>query len=209
MPSNLTLSLLLVVGALYFFNAQQQRQRIVWLAQALHPYQIERLMQGLIEGYLRAMGEPQDERRTQVLATLQESENRLRTQLQRLASDIRRMPADEARVSRIAIGLPWATQALPTLSFDLRQALAIHADGIDRAITNAAQLAERERAYAITAELLLLQHTCHWFCKSKNIASARLLARHRTRWAQAVAGVTPATRSAYLALVTGQSAKAP
>lgn len=208
MPSNLTFSLLLVVGALYFFNARQQRTRIVRLAQALHPYQIERLMQSLIEGYLRAMGEPQAERRGQVLATLQESESRLCTQLQRLASDIRRMPAEEARMSRIAFGLPWATQWLPALSFDLRQALALHADGIERAITNAAALPERERAYAITAELLLLQHTCHWFCKSKNVASARLLARHRTAWAQAVAGVTPQTRSAYLALITGQPARA-
>lgn len=206
MPSNFTLALVLVVGALYVVNTQQQRARVVRLARALHPYQIERLMQSLIEGYLRAMGEAQAERRTQVLATLQDSESRLRTQLQRLAADFGKTPASSARVSRIAFGLPWATQALPGLSFDLRRLLAIHAEGVARAMDNARALSERDRAYAVTAELMLLQHSCHWFCKSRNVATARLLARHHTAWAQAVQGVTPETRAAYLALITGQAA---
>lgn len=209
MPPNFTLPLLLVIGVLYVINAQQQRARIVLLARALHPYQIERLMQGLIEGYLRAMGEPGAERRSQVLATLQDSENRLRTQLQRLAGDFERIPAARARVSRIAFGLPWATQLLPGLSFDLRRALALHAAGVARAMDNADARSERDRAYTLTAELLLLQHTCHWFCKSRHVASARLAARHHTSWAQAIAAVTPSTRAAYLALITGQAAKGP
>jgi len=83
MSSDFILALVLVIGVLFFVNIQQQRARIVLLARALHPYQIERLMQGLIGDYLRAMGETQAERRTQVLATLQESEHRLRAQLQR------------------------------------------------------------------------------------------------------------------------------
>jgi hypothetical protein len=205
MSSDFILALILVIGVLFFVNIQQQRARIVLLARALHPYQIERLMQSLIGDYLRAMGETQAERRTQVLGTLQDSEHRLRAQLQRLAADFGQTPAARARVSRIAFGLPWATQVLPGLTFDLRRALAIHADGVARAMDNARSLTERDRAYAITAELMLLQHSCHWFCKSRNIASARLLARHHTSWAQTVEGVTPETRTAYLALITGQT----
>ena len=54
------------------------------------------------------------------------------------------------------------------------------------------------------AELLLLQHTCHWYCKSRTVASARMLARHQTPYPQLVASVSPATRQAYLALTRGQ-----
>jgi hypothetical protein len=59
----------------------------------------------------------------------------------------------------------------------------------------------RDRAYAISAELLLMQHTCHWFCRSKLVASARMLSRHRTSYDQLVSAVLPQTRSEYLALV--------
>ena len=55
----------------------------------------------------------------------------------------------------------------------------------------------------MSAELFLMQHTCHWFCKSRAIASARLMARHKTPHAQVLASVTPATRTAYLALLGG------
>ena len=53
----------------------------------------------------------------------------------------------------------------------------------------------------LQAELFLMQHSCHWFCKSKFVASARMLARHQTAHAQLVASVAPATRNAYCALV--------
>ena len=61
----------------------------------------------------------------------------------------------------------------------------------------------RARAFMMTAELFLMQHTCHWYCKSKPVASARLLARHQTAYAQVIDAVDPATRRAYLALVKG------
>ena len=40
-----------------------------------------------------------------------------------------------------------------------------------------------------------MQHTCHWFCNSKTVASARLLARHQTTYEQVLASVTPETRT--------------
>ncbi|QXL85585.1 hypothetical protein [Comamonas sp. NLF-1-9] len=206
MASDLLLWLALGAAALFIVNAQQQRERVSLLAKVLQPYQVERLMQTLIEGYLRAMGERDGARRSQVLATLQGSEAQLCEQLQRLAKDVQRMPAAQARISRLAFGLPWATQWLAGLSFDLRRALAVHANGIARAMANEAALSERNRAYTVTAELLLLQHTCHWYCKSRNVASARLLARQRTAWPQVIAAISEPTRRAYLALITGQTA---
>ena len=42
--------------------------------------------------------------------------------------------------------------------------------------------APKDRAFAILAEMLLMQHTCHWYCRSKAVASARMLARHQTSY---------------------------
>ena len=46
-----------------------------------------------------------------------------------------------------------------------------------------------------------MQHSCHWFCKSRGVASARLLVRHKTPYMKVLDSVTPATRRAYTALV--------
>jgi hypothetical protein len=53
------------------------------------------------------------------------------------------------------------------------------------------------------AEMFLMQHSCHWFCRSKTIASARMLAQHQTRYEQALDAVSPETREAYLAVING------
>jgi hypothetical protein len=52
-------------------------------------------------------------------------------------------------------------------------------------------------------EMFLMQHSCHWFCRSKTIASARMVAQHQTRYEQALDAVSPETRQAYLAVVQG------
>lgn len=197
---DLFLLLILAASAAHLLNRQQQRRRIALLAQQLQPYQIERLMETLTQGYLRAMGEQGDERRQQVLGLLASSEAQLCEQFERFVADFRRIPAPQARVSRLPLGLPFAAQLFPAATFDMREALAIHAGGIARAWRNEAGLAPRERAFVMTAELLLMQHSCHWFCKSKVVASARMLARHQTPHAQLVASVSPETRKAYLAL---------
>jgi hypothetical protein len=46
-----------------------------------------------------------------------------------------------------------------------------------------------------------MQHSCHWFCRSKTIASARMLAQHQTRHEQALEAVSPETHQAYLAVI--------
>ena len=56
-------------------------------------------------------------------------------------------------------------------------------------------------ARALLAELYLMQHSCHWYCRSKTIASARMMARHRTPYQQLLESVDPQTREAYLAMI--------
>jgi hypothetical protein len=178
-----------------------RRRRSTLLAQHLRPYQIEKLMETLIEGYLRAMGEKSPERRAQILEMLHISERQLSDQFERFAADFARVGAQAARVSRLPLNLPLALHLCVGPSFDMRRALAIHARGITRVMCNEAGLSPRDRAFMMTAELLLMQHTCHWFCESGAVASARAIARHRTPYAQIVASVSPETRAAYQALL--------
>jgi len=195
--------LLLIASGGYVVNAQQQRKRIVLLGQHLSNYQIEKLMETLTQGYLRALGEKDDARRDQIWGLLASSEAQLMEQFQRFATEFARVDPALARVSRLPVGIPFAQQLLPGVSFDMRQAMTLHAQGIARVARNEAGRSLRDKAFVMTAELFLMQHTCHWFCKSKTVASARMLARHQTPLAQLIASVSPETRSAYLAL-TGQ-----
>jgi hypothetical protein len=193
----------LIATGVFVLNAKQQRQRVVLLASYLGNYQIEKLMENLTEGYLRALGESDPERREQVWNLLRTTELQLSEQFTRFTADFTRVDAALARVSTLPLALPYADRWLPSASFDMRQALAIHAQGIERAVRNESGLSLRDKAYTLSAELFLMQHTCHWFCKSRAIASARLMARHKTPHAQVLASVTPATRAAYGALLGG------
>jgi len=83
----------------------------------------------------------------------------------------------------------------------MRKALSIHSHAIDQAVCNSLHQEPKAKAFTLMAELFLMQHSCHWFCRSKTVASARLLARHRTAYAQVLASVAPQTRKAYCALV--------
>ena len=89
----------------------------------------------------------------------------------------------------------------PSATVDLRALMKIHAQGIEAVVRNEMGRSPRDKAFMLTAELLLMQHSCHWFCKSKTIASARLLGRHQTSYEQVLAAVSPSTRRAYLQLL--------
>jgi len=194
---------ILIATGIFVLNAKQQRQRIVLLAGFLGNYQIEKLMENLTEGYLRALGESNPERREQVWSLLRTTELQLSEQFTRFATEFARVDPELTRVSTLALALPFADQWLPRATFDMRKALAIHAQGIERVVRNDAGLSLRDKAFTLSAELFLMQHTCHWFCKSKTIASARLLARHQTPYEQVLASVAPETRNAYRALLRG------
>jgi len=107
------------------------------------------------------------------------------------------VPADEARVSTLAIALPYASRWFPAATFDMREMLQLHARGIAAVVAQApageeGMAQERKRqAYTVTAELYLLQHSCHWFCRSATVASVRLIALHQTSYEQVLRASRP------------------
>lgn len=194
------LAALLAFG-LYFLKMKDQRRRVVLLATQLGQFQIEKLMETLTSGYLRALGEADGVRREQIWQLLVTTEDQLVEQFKRFAADFAKVDEAQTRVSLIPVAVPFADQLFPKATFDLRRAIAIHAEGLAEACRNDAQRSQRDKAFTVSAELFLMQHTCHWFCRSKTTASARLLARHQTPYAQVVASVGARTRQAYNTLV--------
>lgn len=197
------LPLLLLVTALQFLKIRDQRQRIALLGAYLSRFQIEKLMENLTEGYLRALDENDPERRAQIWSMLGTAELELSEQFKRFSADFSTVWGDKTLVSTLPVAIPYASKLFPQASFDLRQVLAIHAQGIAAVAENRRNLSLRDKAYMLSAELFLMQHSCHWFCRSKAVASARMLARHKTSHAQLVESVSPPTREAYLRLIGG------
>lgn len=199
----------LVLGVMgWSVKSRTERERVQRLALHLQPYEIEKLMQTLSEGYVRALGENDVQRRLAIWHLLEPAEHKLAEQLQRLAQDFGQLPAEQARI--IALPLPWLMdvparlwpQFLGRHCVDMREMLRLHARGMARAV-EARGASPSARAYTVLAEMLLMQHSCHWFCKSRTLASARLLARHQSSHQKVLESVDAATRADYLAL-TGQ-----
>jgi hypothetical protein len=191
----------LAIGAIWFLNIRAQHIRIRVLASVLGQFQVEKLMETVADGYLRALGESDAERSSQVWNMLGQAEQNLNGQLQAFVQKFDQVDAVSARFSTLPLGLPFALQLFPNSSADLRALLNIHAKGIDALVRNEGGLSQKEKAFTLTAELLLLQHSCQWFCRSKAMASSRMMARHRTPHAQLLASVSAQTRNAYKKLV--------
>ncbi len=195
------LTLLMAVATVaYFINARDQKRRIALLQSYLGQQNIEKLMEDLTQGYMRALGEADLERQGQIWNLLATAEQALATQFKQLAKEFASVDEASARVSKLAFSIPFASQWLPATTFDLRKLLSIHAHGIANAADNVLNQSPKNKAFTMTSELFLMQHTCHWFCRSKTVASARLWARHKTTYAQLLAAVAPATGKAYGAL---------
>ena len=190
-----------VAIAAHMLKSKYQRGRIALLGSHLGKYQIEKQMESLTDGYLRALGESDPARRDQIWHLQDATETSLCDQLKRFVADFSKLDEAQTRVSKLPMVIPFADKLFPTATFDLRKALEIHAQGITRAATNPNQKTPRDKAYTLSAELFLLQHTCHWFCKSKVVASARMLGRQKTSYEQVLASVAPETRRAYNTLV--------
>lgn len=189
----------LTLVALWITRARQQQRRITVLARYLSGHDIEKHIETLSQGYLRALGESDPTRSEQVWGVLRGTEDVLSRQVSKLAEDFAGVEPTATRVSKFPIWLPGSPAF--DRSFDMREALRVHARGICRAIEQQ-DASPKDRAFAILAEMLLMQHTCHWYCRSKSVASARMLASHQTSYAQLVASVLPQTRQEYLELVT-------
>jgi hypothetical protein len=193
--------LMLAAAALHWGNTQSRRQRTALLAEHLQPFQIEKRMQQLTEAYMRALGETDLQRQAQIWQIQEPIEQQLSEEFKGLAQSFGQVPAPQARTLKLA--LPGIDKVLPQSTFDTRRALQIHAEGIERAVRNEAARAPQDKAFTLMAEMFLMQHSCHWFCRSKTIASARMLAQHKTYYEQALQAVSPQTRDAYLALING------
>lgn len=197
-PVDFILLLPLALAALWIAKSRQQQRRIAILARYLAGHDIEKNLEALSQGYSRALGESDPTRAGQVWGVLRGAEEALCREVRKLAEDFAGVEPTATRVSKFPIWLP-RSPALDK-SFDMREALRMHSRAICRAVDEQGAPA-KDRAYAIFAEVLLMQHTCHWYCRSKSVASARLLARHRTSYEQVVGAVLPQTRQEYLGLV--------
>ena len=184
----------------YSLKSRSESRRIALLGGHLADYQIEKLMQTLTEGYARALGETDAARRESIWQLLSGTEDKLCAQARQLAEGFAKVDANPARVNRLPWPLSEAASLIPGSGFDLREALNIHAAGLARAAHADASVSPRARAFALSAEMLLLQHTCHWFCKSRAVASARMMVRHQTSYALLLQSVSPETRRTYGAL---------
>lgn len=193
------LILLFAIGT-HVLKTREQARRIALLGNYLGQFQIEKLMQDVLGGYQRALGEADSDRRAQVWRHLETAEQTLSEQFKRFALEFAKVAEPQARLSRLPLALPFVTQYLPASTLDLRKLLSVHAHGISQAAQNNPALPAKDKAFTLSAELMLMQHSCHWFCRSKMVASARLLARHQTAYAQVLAAVAPSTRQAYLQL---------
>lgn len=183
--------------AVRVLNAREQARRIALLGSCLGKFQIEKLMQEVLNGYQRALGEADDIRQAQVWRHLEPTEQALAGQFNRFVLEFANVAEAQARLSRLPLALPFVPQLLPALTLDLRKLLSLNAHGISQTVENPAGLTPRRKAFMLSAELMLMQHSCHWFCRSRTVASARLLARYQTSYAQVLASVSPATRQAY------------
>ncbi len=189
--------------ALYALRQHEQKQRIALLAGYLGKFQIERQMETLMDGTLRWLGEDLPERRSSIRAMLDGTEQSLVAQFRDLAAQVQAMPAPQAQMSRLPFWMPYAQQLLPRWRLvDVRSVLAVHAEGIARVADAAYEPDAKARARCMTAELMLMQHTCHWYCRSRGVADARLLLRHQTPHAQVLETVSSETARAYRALTT-------
>ena len=198
--------IVIVSIAVYVLQTTEHRRRVRLLGAHLAPTQVEKLMGGLIDGYMRALDEAEDARRQQVWAILGNSEKTLADQLQRLADTFSQENAADTRVSTLPLALPYFDRLIPSHTFDMREALKMHAQAVRAACApDDVDLSTRKAmAFTMTAELLLLQHTCHWFCKSRTVASMRLLARQKTSYEQVLQSVSKNTRQAYERLLQGR-----
>lgn len=192
------MAILVAVILGYGLRAKESRERIRLLGEHLQALEIERLLEQLHLGYQRALEDTQPGTRTLIWQQLESAERQLGRQAQELASTFENVPTAQARVSKWAGALPYVARWLPQNCFDMRDMLHVHADGLAEVAANADGLPAKQKAFRMLAEMLLFQHSCHWFCKSRSVATARMVLRHHTSPEQALQAVSANTRMDYV-----------
>lgn len=195
--------LLLVFVAWQVLRVRYQRAHIALLGGHLAGLRLEKHIETLTEGYTRAIGEEAETRQLQVLETYAQTERAVAAQLQSLADAMRREDAPATAMGVFVFCVPYVERILPAAARDFRALLRIHAAGLRHVVDNEDQLDPKRRAFHLAAELYLFQHSCHWFCKSRGVADARLVLRHHVQHQKTLDSVSAVTRSAYLDWLRG------
>lgn len=191
------LTLLIVAIAWQILRVRYQRGRIALLGSHLANLQVERYMETLTQGYTRAIHEESESRQLQVLETFAQTERAMAGQLRALAESVQKESAQATQMPALSFCVPYAERFLPIATRDFRELLNIHAAGMRQAVDNTEGWDAKTRAFHLSAELYLFQHSCHWFCKSRTVADARLMLRHQVDHQKVLASVSDVTRSAY------------
>lgn len=195
--------LLMVIMAWWMLCQRYQRTHIALLGRHLANFQLERHMETLTQGYTRAIHEDSEARQYQVLETFAQAERNMATQVQSVANAMQKESAQAAGMCTLPFCVPYIERFLPALTRDFRALLHIHATGLRHVVDNEDQRDPKDRAYQLSAELYLFQHSCHWFCKSRAVADARLALRHQVQHQKALESVSAVTRNAYLRWLQG------
>ncbi|CAM5779517.1 hypothetical protein [Castellaniella caeni] len=195
---DIVLTLLAIVVAWRLLCLQYQRGHIALLGRHLARLQIERHMETLTQGYTRAIHEKDTSRQLQILDGFSQTERTVAAQLRTLAEAMRTEDEQATRMGILPFCVPYLERFLPTSTRDFRALLDIHAQGLRRVVDNADRWGPKERAYHLSAELYLMQHSCHWYCKSRSVADVRLSVRHQVTRQKVLDSVSDETRQAYL-----------
>ncbi len=200
------MDILLLAGCLlvllHWMKTRDERVRVGLLARHLGQYEIEKLMATIADGYARALGETDGSRQAQIWNILQGAENSLCDQFRRFALDFSQLPAESTRASKLPFSVFFTEKIAPEDCFDMRALFMLHAQALCQAASAEGGLHAKERAFTFLAEMYLMQHSCHWFCKSKAVASARLILLHQTPHAKVLESIAAQTRVEYLKLTT-------
>lgn len=204
-----TITLLMLFVTWHVLRARYQRSRIALLGSHLSRLQIERHMETLTRGYARALREDSEARQLPIFETFANTERAIASQVQTLATGMRDEPELATGMATLPFCVPYAERLLPAaLLRDFRKLLQIHAAGLRHVLDNEHDWDAKDRAFHLSAEIYLLQHSCHWFCKSRTVADARLKVLHNLTHQRVLESVTEATRNAYLAWLNGKPAPA-
>lgn len=195
---DIVLILLLLALGWQVLRVRYQRTHIALLGQHLASLQLERHIETLTEGYTRAINEEAETRQLQILDMFAQTERAVATQAQSLAQAMQKASLQAASMGTLPFCLPYAERFLPAVTRDFRELLHIHAAGLRHVVDNEDGWDAKTRAYHLSAELYLFQHSCHWYCKSRTVADARLTVRHQVTHQKVLESVSRVTRTAYL-----------
>jgi len=123
----------LLAIAVHVLKTREQAQRIALLGSYLGQFQIEKLMQDVLSGYQRALGEADEQRQAQVWRYLEPAGQNLCEQFNRFVLEFAKVPEPQARLSRLPLALPFVAQYFPGTALDMRKLLSVHAHGITQA----------------------------------------------------------------------------